>query len=92
MRNNAYRGPPIPSIDSSSAEAFSRLEEDWSARRRAGGPAVSLVENGVQVNGNGNGTHVDGDAGVVEEPGAEADTGYIVAGSVVRETLREDTF
>jgi len=44
----------------------------------------------VQVNGNG--SHVDGDAGVVEEPGAEADTGYIVAGSVVRETLREDTF
>ena len=85
MRNNAYRGPPIPPIDPSSAEAFSRLEEEWSGKR-SGGLVVGPIENGVQVNGN----HVDDNGGA--GAGTEADTGYIVAGSVVRETLREDTF
>jgi len=34
MRNNAYQGPSIESIDTSSVEAFSRLEEEWCSRHR----------------------------------------------------------
>ncbi|KAF8298246.1 P-loop containing nucleoside triphosphate hydrolase protein [Clavulina sp. PMI_390] len=32
MRNNAYVGPPIPSIDRASVDAFSRLEEEWNLK------------------------------------------------------------
>jgi len=73
MRNNAYQGPPIPSIDVSSAESFSRLEEEWTSRNGING-SVPLDTSTV-------GARTSGD---------ERDIGFIVAGSVVRETLRED--
>ena len=41
MRNNAYQGPSIESIDTSSAEAFSRLEEEWCSRHRERDSKVS---------------------------------------------------
>lgn len=53
MRNNAYQGPSVDSIDISSVEAFSRLEEEWCNQRREQGAKapVNNIPASVAVDG-----------------------------------------
>jgi hypothetical protein len=53
MRNNAYQGPSIDSIDTSSVEAFSRLEEEWCNRHREQGTQASVNNTQTSVAGDG---------------------------------------
>lgn len=82
MRNNAYHGPSIPSIDPSSAEAFSRLEEEWKNRHTPlyGSKKTTLYPNGSSP------------SSLERSDGAEDDDnpGYVIAGSLVREALQDD--
>lgn len=58
MRNDAYRGPPIDSIDTSSAEAFSRLEEEWCNRLRDRDTGASM--NHIETSAAGDGDDSQG--------------------------------
>lgn len=70
------------------ADAFSRLEEEW-AKQRASSPPI---EGGKLTNGNGHeGNKVNGYDHHRTMDDVDATTAA-VAGSVVREALREDEY
>jgi helicase MOV-10 len=101
VRNKAYIGPDVfPSIDSSLA--FSRIEEEWLAKNQRSNLPIPVTPSGQTLSqANGDASHpamssVVGDSPGLEVPvnadddGAEDNSGFIIAGSVARETLLED--